>query len=133
MTKKNALERAIAVLSINENDAEAVETLQKMIDALEKARTPMSDEKKAELATKRHEATVAARTAEGELVIPVLSKYLAQSTEGYTAKGLFEAAQNELPVGFSWNKVQNYLIRELAPKVEKIEVKGKPNTYVWVG
>lgn len=133
MTKKNAIERAIAVLSIDNANDEAVETLQKMLEGLEKARTPMSEEKKVELATKRHEATVAARTAEGELVIPVLSKYLAQSTEGLTAKGLFEVAKDELPVGFSWNKVQNYLIRELAPKVEKIEVKGKPNTYVWVG
>ena len=130
MTKKNALERAIAVLSINEGDVEAVETLQKMIDSLEKARTPMSEEKKAELSAKRHEATVNARQAEGAVVIPVLTKYLDKAV---TAKELFELAKDELPVGFSWNKVQNYLIRELAPMVNKVEAKGKPNTYQLIG
>ena len=130
MTKKNAIERAIAVLSIDNTNDEAVETLQKMLEGLEKARTPMSEEKKAELSAKRKEATATARAEMLAKVVPVLRKYL---TAPVTAKELFEIAKSELPADFSWNKVQNVLIRELAPELVKTEVKGKPNTYQLIG
>lgn len=130
MTKKQALERAIAVLSINDEETVTVDVLNAMLDKLEKGRTPMSEEKKAELSAKRKQATAEARQAEGAVVIPVLTKYLDKAV---TAKELFELAKDELPAGFSWNKVQNYLIRELAPMVTKVEAKGKPNTYQLIG
>ena len=130
MTKKNAIERAISVLSIDNTNDEAVETLQKMLEGLEKARTPMSEEKKAELSAKRKAETTAARAELIAKVAPVLRKYL---TAPVTAKELFELAKSELPADFSWNKVQNVLIRELAPEVNKVEVKGKPNTYQLIG
>lgn len=130
MTKKNAIERAIAVLSIDNANDEAVETLQKMLEGLEKARTPMSEEKKAELSAKRKAETAAARSELLAKVTPVLRKYLSNPL---TAKELFEVAKNELPSDFSWQKVQNILIREMAVELTKTEVKGKPNTYQLVG
>lgn len=130
MTKKNAIERAIAVLSFDNANDETVETLQKMLEGLEKAHTPMSEEKKAELSAKRKEATSTARKELIEKVAPVLRKYL---TAPVTAKELYETAKAELPADFSWQKVQNVLIRELAPELNKAEAKNKPNTYVLRG
>ena len=126
MTKKNALELAIATLAINNANDEAVETLNKMLEQLEKARTPMSDEKKAELNAKRKAETAKARAELLAKVTPVLRKYLVSDV---TAKELFEMAKEELPSDFSWNKVQNILIREMASEVVKTEAKGKANTY----
>ena len=126
MTKKNALEVAIAALAIDPKNDEVVETLNKMVEQLEKSRTPMSDEKKAELNAKRKAETAKARAELLEKVVPVLSKYLDTDR---TAKELFETAQAELPADFSWQKVQNILIREMAPSLIKTEAKGKPNTY----
>lgn len=127
MTKKVALSTAITALkSMEIVDTEAVETLTKMIDQLEKARTPMSDEKKAAVNAKRKEATAQARAELLSKVVPILRKYLSGDV---TAKELFEAAKDELPEGFSAPKVQNILIREMASEVVKTEAKGKANTY----
>ena len=52
MTKRNALELAIATLSTDNANTEAVETLTKMLEQIEN-RKPMTDEKKAELNAKR--------------------------------------------------------------------------------
>lgn len=125
MTKRNALELAIASI----DNAEAVETLTKMLEQIEN-RKPMSDEKKAELNAKRKEATSTARKELIEKVAPVLRKYL---TTPVTAKELYETAKAELPADFSWQKVQNVLIRELAPELNKAEAKNKANTYVLKG
>lgn len=125
MTKRNALELAIASI----DNAEAVETLTKMLEQIEN-RKPMSDEKKAELNAKRKEATSTARKELIEKVAPVLRKYL---TAPMTAKELYETAKAELPADFSWQKVQNILIRELAPELNKAEAKGKANTYALKG
>lgn len=124
------MREAIAVLSIDSANDEVVETLQKMREGLEKARTPMSEEKKAELSAKRKAETTAARAELIAKVAPVLRKYL---TSDITAKGLFEVAKDELPADFSAPKVQNILIRELAPELVKTEAKGKPNYYRLVG
>lgn len=126
MTKKNALELAIATLAINDKNDEAVATLTKMVEQLEKSRTPMSDEKKAELSAKRKAATAQARSEMLANVVPVLRKYLATDV---TAKELFEQAKGELPSDFSAPKVQNILLREMASEVVKTEAKGKANTY----
>ena len=125
MTKKEALELAIATLSTNNEADEAVETLQKMIAQLDK-RFSVSDEKKAEINAKRKEATATARAELIAKVAPVIRKV---ATEPMTAKQIYEAAKSELPTDFSWQKVQNILIREMASELDKVEVKGKPNTY----
>ena len=129
MTKKNALELAISILSTDNANDEAVETLQKMVEQLEN-RTPMSEEKKAELSAKRKEATKTAREELVGKVAPVLRRYL---TAPMTAKELFEVAKAELPTDFSWQKVQNVLLREMAEELVKVEAKGKANTYALKG
>lgn len=148
MTKKNALEIAISALTtdsyLNPNwtedspstirkeiPAEEVrDILSKMIAQLDKPHTSISDEKKAELNAKRKEATTTARKELVEKVAPVLRKYL---TTPMTAKELYEAAKAELPADFSWQKVQNVLIRELAPELNKTKANGKANIYVLKG
>lgn len=129
MTKKNALELAIATLSTDNANDEAVKTLQKMVEQLEN-RTPMSEEKKAEINAKRKTATAAARAELIAKVVPVLRKYLASDV---TAKELFEQAKAELPTDFSAAKVQNVLLREMAVELVKTEAKGKANTYRLIG
>ena len=125
MTKKNALELAIATLSTDNANDEAVKTLQKMVEQLEN-RTPISEEKRAEINAKRKTATAAARAELIAKVAPVLRKYLASDV---TAKKLFEQAKAELPTDFSAAKVQNILLREMAVELVKTEAKGKANTY----
>ena len=127
MTKKNALSAAITALKSMETvDTDAIEVLTKMIDQLEATRKPMTDEQRAKVSAKRMAATAEARGKLVAEVAPVLRKYLATDV---TAKELFETAKGELPVDFSAAKVQNILIRELAPELVKTETKGKPNTY----
>lgn len=131
MTKKNALSAAITALKSMETvDTDAIEVLAKMIDQLEATRKPMTDEQKAEVSAKRKAATAEARGKLVAEVAPVLRKYLAADV---TAKELFETAKGELPADFSVAKVQNILIRELAPELIKTETKGKPNTYRLIG
>lgn len=130
MTKKSALELAIATLALrNEND-EAVTVLQKMVEQLEKPRTPIADEKKAAISAKRKEATAAARAELLAQVVPVVRKY---ATKPMTVKELLEVAKDELPADFTAPKLQNVLIREMASELVKTEVKGKPNTYCLKG
>lgn len=125
MTKKSALELAIATLALrNEND-EAVEVLQKMVEQLEK-RAPMTEDKKTALNAKRKAETAAARAELIAQVAPVVRKY---ATSPMTVKELLEVAKDELPKDFTAPKLQNVLIREMAPELDKVEVKGKPNTY----
>ena len=123
MTKKEALSTAIAMLTDEQDEARTI--LIKMAEQISKPRS-MSDEAKTKMNEKRKAATAAARAALLETITPVLRKHL---TAPITAKDLFEAAKSELPADFSWNKVQNILIREMAPELVKVEAKGKPNTY----
>lgn len=123
MTKKDALNIAISTLNSTdktEQTAAALEILSKMSEQL--VSRGMSDEAK----TKRKEKTAAARAELVAQVAPVLRKYL---TAPMTAKELFAAAQGELPTDFTAPKVQNILIREMAPELVKTEVKNKANTY----
>ena len=120
MTKIDALNTAIAILSeSNEYDA-ATEILQKMVTQLSKPRT-MSDEAKA----KRKEKTAQARA---ELMAQVLPVALT-GADGFTAKELYERCRDDLPEDFTANKVQYILLHELAEEVAKNEIKGKANTY----
>jgi len=142
MTKKMALENALTVLEsriafLSETDSTAdateaealrasVETIEAMIAQLSKPRTPKSEEAKAKANAVRKEKTAAARAELLAKVVPVLRAHLA---EDITAKALFEATKAELPEDFSAAKVQNILIREMAPELVKTEAKGKANTY----
>lgn len=127
MTKKNALTVALNALNLVNTD-EAVEaraTLTKMVESLSASRT-LSDEAKAKQNELRKAKTAAARAELVAAVAPVLRKYL---TTDVTAKDLFEAAKAELPAGFTHNKVQNVLLREMRPELVVTEAKGRANTY----
>ena len=122
MTKKDALIFALnAIAPTTEDEFDAVDTLRKMLEQLSKPRTPNEAAKDA-----RKEATAKARANLVAQVAPILRKHL---TANITAKELFAVAKDELPADFSAPKVQNILIREMAPELIKTEVKGKANTY----
>ena len=140
MTKKDALTIAINAINYsldelrgNDNSEYAISlnnaytTIQAMIAQLEKPRK-VSDEAKAKASAKRKAETAAMRAVVVATVAPVLRKYLTITGE-ITAKGLFAAAEDELPQGFTAPQVQNILLREMAPELIKTETKGKPNTY----
>ena len=123
MTKLTALHTALSF--IPETETEARETIEKMIAQLVKPHKT-SDEAKAKASAKRKEATAKARAELIAKVAPVLREYLATDV---TAKELFELAKDELPADFTPAKVQNILLREMAPELVKTETKGKANTY----
>lgn len=125
MTKKDALTIALNVLSAEEYP-DVVETLKKMVEQLSK---PRSDESAAKASEKRKAATAAARQELITKVAPVLREVLTHTQLGLTAKEIFGEAQTRLPADFSVAKVQNVLLREMAPELEKIEAKGKANLY----
>ena len=131
MALENALTVVKSYLSKTENSAEAValratvETIEGMIAQLSQKRTA-SPEAKAKMNAKRKEATAVARAELVAKVAPILRKHL---TSDITAKELFEVAKGELPTDFTAPKVQNILLREMAPELVKTEAKGKANTY----
>jgi len=132
ITYAQALEMAIKVCSVPANADEYSEVVEKLTTLKEKYSKPRatSDEAKAKASAKRKEATAKARAELISTVAPILRKYL---TSDITAKELFEVAKGELPQDFSAAKVQNILIREMAPELVKTEAKGKANTYRLVG
>lgn len=121
MTKIEALREALNTLT----NTEAREVVEKMIAQLSKPHTA-SPEAKAKMNAKRKEATAVARAELVANVAPILRKYL---TSDVTAKELYEVAKGELPSDFTAPKVQNILLREMAPELVKTEAKGKANTY----
>lgn len=123
MTKIEALNYAIN--AIGNDNSEVATILEKMVAQLSKSRTA-SPKAKAKASAKRKEQTAVARAELVANVAPVLRKYL---TSDVTAKELFEIAKGELPEDFSAAKVQNILLREMAPELVKTEAKGKANTY----
>lgn len=106
-----------------------LEILTKIRDQIAKPRTS-SEEAKAKRSAMQKEKTAKARAELVSTVVPVLRKHL---TSDITAKELFEVAKDELPQDFSAAKVQNILIREMAPELVKTETKGKANTYRLIG
>jgi hypothetical protein len=140
MTRVEALNTAIEMITntveLNgEGDPDEVkltktlEILTKIRDQISKPHTS-SDEAKAKRSAMQKEKTAKARAELVSTVAPVLRKYL---TSDVTAKELFEVAKGELPQDFSAAKVQNILIREMAPELVKTETKGHANTYRLVG
>ena len=140
MTRVDALNTAIDMITntieLNgEGDPDEVkltktlEILTKIRDQISKPHTS-SDEAKAKRSAMQKEKTAKARAELVSTVAPVLRKYL---TSDITAKELFEVAKSELPQDFSAAKVQNILIREMAPELVKTETKGHANTYRLVG
>ena len=132
ITYAQALEMAIKVCSIPANADEYSEVVEKLTALKEKYSKPhtSSDEAKAKRSAMQKEKTAKARAELVSTVAPVLRKHL---TSDITAKELFEVAKDELPQDFSAAKVQNILIREMAPELVKTEAKGKANTYRLVG
>lgn len=123
MTKKDAL--TVALTSLPTEQTEARETITKMIEMLSKARKT-SDEAKAAQSAKRKAATAAARAELCAQVIPILRDVI---TTDMTAKEIYTAASTRLPEDMTAAKVQNILLREMAPELVKTETKGKANTY----
>ena len=130
---KNTMTRAMALTTaltfVPTEQTEVREILTKMVAQVSKPRTS-SDEAKAKRAAIQKEKTAKARAELVSTVAPVLRKYL---TTDVTAKELFEVAKGELPADFTAAKVQNILIREMAPELVKTETKGKANTYRLIG
>ena len=130
---KNTMTRAMALTTaltfVPTEQTEVHEILTKMIAQVSKPHTS-SDEAKAKRAAIQKEKTAKARAELVSTVAPVLRKYL---TADVTAKELFEVAKGELPADFTAAKVQNILIREMAPELIKTETKGKANTYRLIG
>lgn len=133
MTYVDALNVAIATMTATEQDettAKAIEKLEAMRTTYqnrsEKAHTPVNQEKRDAIAAKRKEATAKARAELIATVAPILRKHL---TADVTAKELFAKASAELPEGFTSNKVQNILIREMKPELVRTERKKGGDTY----
>ena len=126
MTYTAAIENAIRVLSTSNENDEPIERLQALSAALVKRNThKTSDAVKEKQAAKRAEARAEVVNA----VAPVLREALTHTLIGVTAKELYDLAKSNLPEDFTANKVQYILLHEMASEVEKIEAKGKPNTY----
>lgn len=102
----------------------------KIVDVLTKIRDQIAARKASDAAKEKQAAKrVEARTAVVNVVVPVLREALAHTPLGVTAKELYGLAKANLPEDFTANKVQYILLHEMASEVEKIEAKGKPNTY----
>ena len=126
ITYTAAIENAIRALSTSNENDETIERLQALSAALVKRNAhKSSDATKAKQAAKRAEA----RAVIANVVAPALREALTHTLIGVTAKELYDLAKANLPEDFTANKVQYILLHEMASEVEKIEAKGKPNTY----
>jgi hypothetical protein len=128
MTYTDALTFAIDTLSAMEQTEQTAKAIEKM-DALRTTytnrnanRAPMSDEAK----KARKEANAAKRA---ELVAQVAPTLRSVIDHDMTAKEIFAAAQAQLPEGFTAPKVQNILIREMAPELVRTERKKGGDLY----
>ena len=123
MTKKSALERAVAVLSASAEEAVTVDVLNSIIEQLEKRKSkPLTEEQKAA----RKAKTAAARAVVLDATCPIVREI---AVTPMTASEIFEAGKGRWLSDFSVAKLQNVLINEMAPELDKVEAKGKPNTY----
>lgn len=133
MNYTDALTLAINTLSTATDEAsqkavEKLTALRATYQTRAEKRVPMSDEKKAEVSAARKEATAAKRAKLVAQVAPILRGVIDHDHD-MTAKEIFLAAAPDLPAGFTAPKVQNILLREMAPELVKTEAKGKANTY----
>ena len=120
MTKNVALTTALTYIPAEQTEVREIIT--SMIAQLSKPRKT-SEEAKA----KRKEKAAAARAELMAQVLPVLRGAL--TSEGMTAKALYETCADALPADFTVNRVQYVLLHEMADEVIKCEAKGKPNIY----
>ena len=123
MTYTEAL--TVAIDTMTEVNSDVANRLSNLRETLIR-RSHTSDESKAKANAKRKAETAAARLALVSQVMPILREVI---TSDMTAKEIFEAARNRLPADFTAPKVQNILLREMAPMLIKTETKGKANTY----
>ena len=123
MTYSAALNTAIDTMT--KDYPEVAERLTALRDTLAK-RGQRSENSKAKASAKRKEQTAAKRAEMCAQVVPILRDVI---TTDMTAKEIFTAAQNRLPADFTAGKVQNILLREMAPELVKTETKNKANTY----
>jgi hypothetical protein len=95
---------------------------------LDKPRTvsPETAAKRAKAAEEKKAANKEARAKRVAEVAPILRKHL---TTDVTAKELYALAKAELPADFTSGKVQNILIREMAPELVRTERKKGGDTY----
>ena len=119
MTYSDAL-----TLAINTLTAATDETSVKAVEKLTALKATY--DKKAEQSAKRKAATAAARAEMTAQIIPILRDVI---TADMTAKEIYAAASDRLPANMTAAKVQNILLREMAPELVKTETKGKANTY----
>lgn len=117
MTRVDALNIAISTIE----DSTVVEVLTKIRDQIAKPHTTSDAVKE-----KRKAATAKARAEMVSQIIPILRDVI---TTDMTAKEIFAAAQDKLPADFTAGKVQNILLREMAPVLIKTEFKNKANMY----
>lgn len=126
MTYAVALNTAIEALKDNTQYDAVVERLVTLNETLARRSGNKSDASRAKQADKRKAETAKKRAEMVAGVLPILRETI---TTDMTAKEIFEAAKERLPEGFTAPKVQNILLREMAPELVKTETKGKANTY----
>lgn len=123
MTYVQALNIALETMT----DTTAIERVNALIASLQNHHK--SDEAKAKANEKRKAATASARAALVDKIAPILREGLSHTQQGVTVKELYSLVEDKLPDGFTPAQVQNILIREMAPELDKIERKGKSNLY----
>jgi len=122
ITRVDALNIAINSIPMDiENPTEVVEVLTKIRDQIAKPRKT-SDEAKAKAKDKRADARA-------ELIAQVAPILRSIIDHDMTAKEIFAAAQDQLPEDFTASKVQNILIREMAPELVRTERKKGGDLY----
>lgn len=133
MTKNSALQ--IVTETINACDlsafndeqrakiADALMTIAGMREQLMKPRTSSP-----EAQAKRKEKSAQERANAIKDVLPIV-RDVVYNTPHLTAKEIFEACEDKLPSDWTANKVQYLLLHELSDEIDKVEAKGKPNTY----
>lgn len=137
MTKKEALStvyqtiRAFEGEIIGEYNDEQIDKLNSALDIIENMYADLnstsSDEAKAERRAKNAEK----RNQEIAPIIPVVLEALIEKPN-QTASELYESIKGNIPADWSVAKVQYLLLHEVADRVGKNEVKGKPNTYFFI-
>lgn len=127
MTYVQALNIALETMT----DTTAIERVNALIASLQNHHK--SDEAKSKANEKRKAATASARAAVVDKIAPILRWGLSDiqqyTQHGVTAKELFTLVEKKLPDGFTPAQVTYTLTHEMAPELDKIERKGKPNLY----
>lgn len=119
-----------AVLSM-ELDADVRERMEALRVAVTKRNQHTASPEAKEKANEKRKAKAA--SARADLVAQVAPIVLAaMDTEPRTVSDITERCA-DLPEGFTAAKVQYLLLHELAEQVDKIETKGKANTYALKG